>query len=40
MDAKRHPIGRITVESVSETDALARVGPLSTVLPGYLVKKV
>ncbi|MFZ2448496.1 MAG: hypothetical protein WAW37_19220 [Syntrophobacteraceae bacterium] len=40
MDPKRRPIEEITVESVSETDALARIGPLGTVTPGYLVKKV
>lgn len=40
MDGKRRPIEEITVESASEKDALAKVGPLSSACPGYIVKKV
>ncbi len=34
------PVGEITVESVSESDGLAILGPQSEVRPGYLVKKI
>jgi hypothetical protein len=40
MNEKRKPVEELVVESVSQTDGLARVGPLCTVRPGYLVKKI
>ena len=38
MNAKQQPVEEAVVESVSENDGLACVGPLSRVKPGYLVK--
>lgn len=40
MDRKRKVIEEIAVDSISETDASARVNPLSKVMPGYLVKRM
>jgi hypothetical protein len=40
MDSKRRPVEEITVESVSETDALARIQSTGGVKPGYFVKRV
>jgi hypothetical protein len=40
MDGKRQPVEELLVKSVSETDGMAEVGPLTSVKPGYLVKKV
>jgi len=39
-DPGRNSSEEITVEAVSETDAVARLGSLSKVRPGYLVKKI
>jgi hypothetical protein len=40
LDPKRRPLGQIRVERVSDTDAVARVDPLSEVKPGCLVKSM
>jgi hypothetical protein len=39
LDAKGRPLGQIRVETVSDTDAMAKVDPLIEVSPGCLVKK-
>lgn len=40
LDRKRQPVEEITVESVSEKDGLAKLGPLSAAVPGYIVKRL
>jgi hypothetical protein len=40
MNEKRQPVEELIVESVSESDGLAKVGSLCAVRPGYLVKKI
>jgi hypothetical protein len=40
LDSKRRPLGKISVESISDTDAVARVGPESEVRTGCLVKRI
>lgn len=40
MDPDGMPVAEITVESVSESDGLAIMGPQSEVRPGYLVRKI
>lgn len=40
MNEEREPIEELVVESVSETDGLARVGPLCSVRTGYLIKSI
>ena len=40
LDSKRRPLGQIRVETVSDTDAVAKVDALSEVRPGCLVKRI
>jgi hypothetical protein len=40
LDSKRRPLGRAKVETVSDTDAVARVDALGEVRPGCLVKRI